>query len=83
MSEFASFSKDHKAIFAWLSVYYRQAASTEGFLAMEPGAQWAVLRSRVLSDNPPNDKSRSDAIEGIQEAEREEVLAWLAKQLSN
>jgi hypothetical protein len=70
---------DRFEIFGWLRVYFRQVAKQSGFAAKSAVDQWSALRAHVLADSPPSDELRRSAIDGVQESEREEVLAWLER----
>jgi hypothetical protein len=63
----------------WLSVYYRQVAKASGFLNKTPQERWTILRNHVMADSPQNDHGRAEAIDGVSESERPDVLAWLEK----
>jgi len=70
---------DRFSIFAWMNGYYRQVAQTTGFLEKDHRGRWAALREHILADNPPNDPNRAEAIDGVRELERADVLAWLER----
>ena len=64
-------------IYGWMKIYYRQVAETAGFFAKDTEQRWTTLRKHMLADNPPNDPTRADAIDGVRKEERAEVLTWL------
>ena len=70
-------SMDRFAIFGWMKVYFRQLAKTTGFLDKAPAEQWALLRKYIMDDSPTNDAGRAEAIDGVRDSERPEVLTWL------
>lgn len=70
---------DRFAMSAWLKVYYREVADRPDFAAKSAANKWESLRAHVLADNPPNDRNRREAIDGIRQREREGLLDWLEK----
>jgi hypothetical protein len=63
--------------YGWLSVYYREAATTAEFHAKEPDERWQMLRDRVLLAPPRDDGIRQRAVDAIPQDIRAPLLEWL------
>jgi hypothetical protein len=63
--------------YAWLSVYYREAATAAEFHAKDPGERWQLLRNRVLVAPPKDDGLRQRAVDAIPQDIRLPLLQWL------
>jgi hypothetical protein len=70
---------DRFAVLDWLRIYYRQVVKQPQFASKDAAERWSALRAHVVDDNPRDDESRRQAIDGIRESDREELLAWLEK----
>jgi hypothetical protein len=63
--------------YGWLSVYYREAASADGFHAKDDIERWRLLRNRVLVGPPKDDGLRQRAIDAIPRDMRSRIIHWL------
>ena len=70
-------SVDRFTIYGWMSVYYRPLGQDSAFLDKSVYARWNALRERIMADAPQNDKGRAEAVDGVRESERGDVLVWL------
>ena len=68
---------DRFTIYGWMSVYYRPLGQDSAFLDKSVYARWNALRERIMADAPQNDKGRAEAVDGVRESERGDVLVWL------
>jgi hypothetical protein len=67
------------AIFSWMKPYYRQLAQQHpGPLLKYPEpVQWTMLRAAIARSNPPGDRTRLEAVDGISRDRHSAILKWL------